>query len=83
MSLTSYRAAPPRAKRIRLCRMSRLRHRFAMTDCAGAKPLGFVSCKGRTGYRMVSSLGISIALLFALERRKAAFGAALEFGQGP
>ena len=38
MSLTSYRAAPPRAKRIRLFRMSRLRHREAMADCAGAKP---------------------------------------------
>ena len=48
MSLTSYRAAPPRAKRKSLWDLSRLRHSLAVMHTAGANPLGFVSCKGRT-----------------------------------
>ena len=49
MSLTSYRAAPPRAKRKSLWDLSRLRHRVAMADCAGANcRRRFVSCQGCT-----------------------------------
>jgi hypothetical protein len=46
-------------------------------------PLGFVSCKGRTGYRLVSHPLHFICSVFAIKRRKAAFGRPLEFGQGP
>lgn len=55
MSLTSYRAAPPRAKRKPLGGLSRLLHREAVKRIAGANSRRrFVSCKGRTGTRSVS-----------------------------
>ena len=50
MSLTSYRAAPPRAKCKTLWVLSRCVNREAVYATAGAKPNGFCSCKGRTIY---------------------------------
>ena len=49
MSLTSYRAAPPRVQRKSLRDLSRRRNRFAVMPYTGANcRRRFVSCKGRT-----------------------------------
>ncbi len=53
MSLTSYRAAPPRVQRKTLWVLARRRNRFAVMPSTGAKPIGFCSCKGRTIIRQV------------------------------
>ena len=46
MSLTSYRAAPPRAKRIWHCQMTRLLHGFAVMRVPEQNPVGLVSFCG-------------------------------------
>jgi hypothetical protein len=55
-----------------------LRHGFAVMRSAGANPLGFVSCKGRTGYEP----SIPSEFHQAQQRQKAALGAALGLARG-
>ena len=81
MSLTSYRAAPPRAKRKRVvCAVS---SQLSCDALCRSKPEGFVSCKEGTGQDLCAFLAFHMFCYFPFKRQKAALGRPLEFGQGP
>ena len=70
MSLTSYRAAPPRAS-AKPSALSRPSKPFGFTPTAGAKPYGFCSCKGRT---IIDQVRRSFILYMAVKAERTALG---------